>query len=85
MSASARKVLHLSSDDANKNGRGEEVSFEFWVGDMLEQAVVAFDKNEDGKVDTIDTSADSDGDGDVDDQEKALLIKMAELYLQMKW
>lgn len=85
MSASANKELRLSSLDADGNLKADRVFFEFYVDDELDQGVVAYDKNEDGKIDTIDSSVDSDGDGDVDDADKALLIKIAELYLKLKW
>jgi len=85
MSKNEAKELRLSTMDSDGNLRPDRVFIEFYSGDELEQAVMAYDKDEDGKIDRIDSSTDTDGDGDVDAEDQALLIKIAELYLKLKW
>jgi hypothetical protein len=79
------KELRISTSDKDGNSKPDTVYFEFYENGELSYAAVAYDKDEDGKIDSLDNSFDMDGDNDADDSDKEVLVQMAEPYLRMAW
>lgn len=82
---SQARELRISTADKDGNSKPDTVYFEFYEGDELSYGAVAYDKNENGKIDSVDNSFDMDGDSDADKVDKNVLKQVAQLFLKMGW
>ncbi|MDY3572434.1 hypothetical protein [Enterobacter hormaechei] len=78
----AKEVILRKEDTAGQEVR---VFLELKDGDTTVTAAMAADTDRDNVVDRVSVVGDLDGDSDLDDEDRALLKEMVNLFLKIKW
>lgn len=77
------KEVILRKEDAP--GQGVRVFLDLKDGETTITAAMIADNDRDNNVDSISAVGDIDGDNDLDEDDKALLRDMVNLFLKIKW
>ncbi|MEZ2605067.1 hypothetical protein [Kluyvera intermedia] len=77
------KEIILRKEDVS--GQGVRVFLDLKDGDTTITAAMIADSDRDNNVDSVSAVGDIDGDNDLDDDDKALLRDMVNLFLKIKW